>query len=148
MWVAVQSVLVLFGADFSGAHNGAHIGIALVHLAGVALAVWATGRALRRFGTQDLVVQVLTVTLIVLLAAYVVRGNPNVTGSTHEIAAVLPIGAVLAGRLLAGTLARGRLLIPALALVLACLRGDRSAQHRPAASIGSQRAGRGLAAGP
>ena len=123
VWVAVQSVLVLFGADFSGAHNGAHIGIALVHLAGVALAVWATGRALRRFGTQDLVVQVLTVTLIVLLAAYVVRGNPNVTGSTHEIAAVLPIGAVLAGRLLAGTLARGRLLIPALALVLACLAG-------------------------
>jgi hypothetical protein len=78
---------------------------------------------LRRFGTQDLVVQVLTVTLIVLLAAYVVRGNPNVTGSTHEIAAVLPIGAVLAGRLLAGTLARGRLLIPALALVLACYAG-------------------------
>ena len=122
-WVAVQSVLVLFGADFSGAHNGAHIGIALVHLAGVALAVWATGRALRRFGTQDLVVQVLAVTLIVLLAAYVVRGNPNVAGSTHEIAAVLPIGAVLAGRLLAGTLARGRLLIPALALVLACYAG-------------------------
>ena len=123
VWVAVQSVLVLFGADFSGAHNGAHIGIALVHLAGVALAVWATGRALRRFSTQDLVVQVLAVTLIVLLAAYVVRGNPNVTGSTHEIAAVLPIGAVLAGRLLAGTLARGRLLIPALALVLACYAG-------------------------
>jgi len=119
VWVAVQSVLVLFGADFSGAH----IGIALVHLAGVALAVWATGRALRRFSTQDLVVQVLAVTLIVLLAAYVVRGNPNVTGSTHEIAAVLPIGAVLAGRLLAGTLARGRLLIPALALVLACYAG-------------------------
>jgi len=123
VWVAVQSVLVLFGADFSGAHIGAHIGVALVHLAGVALAVWATGRALRRFSTQDLVVQVLAVTLIVLLAAYVVRGNPNVTGSTHEIAAVLPIGAVLAGRLLAGTLARGRLLIPALALVLACYAG-------------------------
>ncbi len=123
VWVAVQTVLVLFGADFSGAHNGAHIGIALVHLAGVALAVWATGRSLRRFGTQDLVVQVLTVTLIVLLAAYVVRGNPNVTGSTHEVAAVLPIGAVLAGRLLAGTLARGRLLIPALAVVLACYAG-------------------------
>ena len=123
VWVAVQSVLVLFGADFSGEHNGAHIGIALVHLAGVALAVWAIGRALRRFGTQDLVVQVLTVTLVVLLAAYVVRGNPDVTGSTHEIAAVLPIGAVLAGRLLAGTLTRDRLLIPALALVLACYAG-------------------------
>jgi hypothetical protein len=135
VWVAAQSVLLLFGADFSGEQNGAQIGIALVHLAGVALAAWAFGRALRRFGTQDLVVQVLTVTLIVLLAAYVVRGNPNVSGSAHEIAAVLPIGAVLAGRLLGGTLARGRLLIPALALVLGCYAGievHNAVQPRPA----------------
>ncbi len=134
VWVAVQSVLVLFGADFSGELNGARIGIAVVHLAGVALATWAAGRALRRFGTQDLVVQVLTVTLILLLLAYVLRGNPNVVGSAHEIAGVLPIGAVLAGRLLAGTLARGRLLIPALALVLGCYAGievHNAVQQRP-----------------
>ena len=133
-WVAVQSVLVLFGADFSGQPNGTRIGIALVHLAGVALAVWAAGRAVRRFGTQDLVVQVLAVTLIVLLAAYVLRGNPNVVGSAHEIAGVLPIGAVLAGRLLAGTLARGRLPILALALVLVCYAGievHNTVQQRP-----------------
>ena len=123
VWVAVQSVLVLFGADFSGQQNGARIGIAVVHLVGVALAAWAAGRALRRFGAQDLVVQVLTVALMVLLVAYVLRGNPNVAGSAHEIAGVLPIGAVLAGRLLAGTLARARLLIPALALVLGCYAG-------------------------
>jgi hypothetical protein len=135
VWVAVQSVLVLFGADFSGEQNGARIGIAVVHLAGVALAAWAAGRALRRFGTQDLVVQVLTVALILLLVAYVLRGNPNVVGSAHEIAGVLPIGAVLAGRLLAGTLARGRLLIPALALVLGCYAGievHNTVQQRPA----------------
>jgi hypothetical protein len=134
VWVAVQSVLVLFGADFSGEH-GARIGIAVVHLAGVALAAWAAGRALRRFGTQDLVVQVLTVALILLLVAYVLRGNPNVVGSAHEIAGVLPIGAVLAGRLLAGTLARGRLLIPALALVLVCYAGievHNTVQQHPA----------------
>jgi len=135
VWVAVQSVLVLFGADFSGQQNGAQIAIAVVHLAGVALAAWAAGRALRRFGTQDLVVQVLTVALILLLVAYVLRGNPNVVGSAHEIAGVLPIGAVLAGRLLAGTLARGRLLIPALALVLGCYAGievHNAVQQRPA----------------
>jgi len=133
-WVAVQSVLVLFGADFSGQPDGTRTGIALVHLAGVALAVWAAGRALRRFGTQDLIIQVLTVTLIVLLAAYVLRGNPNVVGSAHEIAGVLPIGAVLAGRLLAGTLARGRLPILALALVLVCYAGievHNTVQQRP-----------------
>jgi hypothetical protein len=135
VWVAAQSTAVLFGADFSGKQNGAQIGIAVVHLAGVALVVWAAGRALRRFGTQDLVVQVLTVTLLVLLAAYVVRGNPNVTGSTHEIAGVLPVGAVLAGRLLAGTLARGRLLIAALVLALVCYAGievHNIVQPRPA----------------
>ena len=135
VWVAVQSVLVLFGADFSGQQNGAQIGIAVVHLAGVALAAWAAGRALRRFGTQDPVVQVLTVALILLLVAYVLRGNPNVVGSAHEIAGVLPIGAVLAGRLLAGTLARRRVLIPALALVLGCYAGievHNAVQQRPA----------------
>jgi hypothetical protein len=135
VWVEVQSVLVLFGADFSGQQNGARIGIAVVHLAGVALAAWAAGRALRHFGTQDLVVQVLTAALILLLVAYVLRGNPNVTGSAHEIAGVLPIGAVLAGRLLAGTLARGRLLILALALVLGCYAGievHNTVQQRPA----------------
>jgi hypothetical protein len=134
VWVAVQSVLVLFGADLHGRQDGALIGIAVVHLAGVGLATWAAGRAVHRFGTQDLVVQVLTVTLTVLLAAYVVRGNPNVAGSAHEIAGVLPIGAVLAGRLLAGTLARGRLFIPALALVLGCYAGievHNTVQQRP-----------------
>jgi hypothetical protein len=133
-WVAVQSVGLLFGANFSGGQRAAHIGLAVVHLAGVALAAWAVGRALRRFGTEDLVVQVLTVALIVLLAAYVVRGNPNVGGSTHEIAGVLPIGAVLAGRLLGGTLARGRLLIPALAVILGCYAGielHNAVQPRP-----------------
>jgi hypothetical protein len=119
VWIAAESVLILFGADFSGQTLDARAGIALVHLAGVALAAWATARALRRFGTQDLVVQVLAVTAVVLLLAYVLRKNPTVTGSTHEIAGVLPVGAVLAGRLLAGPLVRARL-IPVLALILVC----------------------------
>jgi len=120
VWVAVESVLVLFGADFSGEQLGPHAAIALVHLAGVALAVWAICRALRRFGPQDLVVQLLVVSVVVLLLAYVVRGNPNVVGSAHEIAGVLPFGAVLAGRLLAGSIIRSRLLPAALVLVLLC----------------------------
>jgi hypothetical protein len=135
LWVEVRSVLVLFGANFTSQQNGAQIAIALVHLAGVALAVWAVARALRRFASQDLVVQALTVALIVLLAAFVVRGNPNVNGSAHEIAGVLPIAAVLAGRLLAGTLVRARVLIPALTLVLGCYAGvlvRNTVQPRPA----------------
>ena len=122
IWVAVESVLVLFGADFSGQQLGPQAASALIHLAGVALAVWATCRALRRFGAADLVVQILAVTAVVLLVAYVFRGNPNVAGSNHEIAGVLPVGAVLAGRLLAGTLIRARL-IPVLVLALVCYLG-------------------------
>jgi len=122
VWVAVESVLLLFGADFSGEQLGSRAAIALVHLAGVALAGWGVARALRRFAAEDLVVQVLAVTAVVLLVAYVVRGTPSVGGGAHEIAGVLPIGAVLAGRLLAGQLIRGRHLT-ALAVVLGCYLG-------------------------
>jgi hypothetical protein len=119
VWVTAESVLVLFGADFSHEKLGAGAAIALVHLAGVALAAWGAARALRRFLACDLVVQVLAVTVIVLLVAYVVNGNPNIVNGPHEIAGVLPVGAVLAGRLLAGQLVRDRHLA-ALAVVLAC----------------------------
>jgi hypothetical protein len=127
VWVAVESVLLLFGADFSGQRLGAQAGIAVIHLVGVALAVWGVARALRRFGTEDLIVQVLAVTAVVLVVAFVVRGTPNVGGSAHEIAGVLPIGAVLAGRLLADPLLadplfRGRHLA-VLAAVLVCYLG-------------------------
>jgi hypothetical protein len=135
LWVTVRSVLLLFGADFSGPRTAGHVVIALIHLAGVALVVWATCRALRRFTSGDLMVQVLAVTVIVLLAAYVVRGRPNVAGSTHEIAGLLPAGAVLAGRLLAAPLLRVRVGIPALVVMLICYSGvlvHNAVQQRPA----------------
>jgi hypothetical protein len=139
IWVSVESVLLLYGADFSGKQLGASAVVALVHLVGVALAGWAWVRTMRRFSDQNLVVQVLAVTLAVLLIAYTLRGYNLVAGGAHEIAGVLPIGAVLAGRLLAGRLLAGRLspgqlspghpgsgqfsrdsLLPVLAVVLAC----------------------------
>ena len=122
MWVAVESVLLVFGADFSGQQLGPRAAIALVHLAGVALAGWGVARAVRRFAAEELVVQVLAVAAVVLLVAYMIRGTPSVGGGAHEIAGVLPIGAVLAGRFLAGQLIRGRH-ITALAVVLACYIG-------------------------
>ncbi len=119
VWSAAESVLLLFGGDFSGARLGPHAAVTLLHLAGVTLAAWGTARALRRFGRQDLIVQVLAMTAVVLLAAYVLRGTPDATGGAAQMAGLLPVGAVLAGRLLAGPLIRGRL-VPALALILAC----------------------------
>jgi hypothetical protein len=119
VWVTVQSVLVLFGADFSGQRLNAHAGIALVHLAGVALAGWAVARAIRRFTSCELVVQVLAVTAVVLLVAFILNGHPNNINGPHEIVGLLVVGAVLAGRLLAGQLIRDRHLA-VLGVVLAC----------------------------
>ncbi len=120
LWVTVRSVLLLFGADFSGQKLGTpHAAVSLVHLAGVILAGWAFARAVRRFWSQDLVVQVLAVSAAVLLFAYTTVGTPTVAGGAHEIVGVLPIGAVLAGRVLTGQLIRDGM-IPALAVVLAC----------------------------
>ena len=119
LWVTVQSVLVLFGADFSRQPLNAHAGIALVHLAGVALAGWGVARALRRFTSCELVVQVLAVTAVVLLAAFILNGKPNTTNGPHEIVGLLVVGAILAGRLLGGQLIRDRHLA-VLGVVLAC----------------------------
>lgn len=120
--MTVKSVLVIFGADFSGTDLGGTAFIPLVHLAGVALACWGLARALRRFTAGDLMVQVLAMAALILLAAFTLSGAPDVLSGPHEIVALVPIGAVLAGRLLTGQLIRGRHLA-ALALVLGCYGG-------------------------
>ena len=92
---------------------------AVVHLAGVALALWAFLRAFRRFFSADLIVPILAVGIVANLAFYVLSVVPATWFDTREIAAVLPFGAVLAGRQLAEPLARAWLR-PVLAAVLAC----------------------------
>jgi hypothetical protein len=106
--VTAQSVLAVFGADFSGDQLSAHAAIAVLHLAGVGLAGWATVRALRHFAGAELVVRILAIAVVVLLAAYTTSGSYNALGGPHEIVGILPAAAVLAGRLLAGPLTRGR----------------------------------------
>jgi hypothetical protein len=118
--LAAEGVLGLYGADVTDRPLGFAVAIALVHLAGLALAVWAVGRAIRRFFTcDDLITQVLTVAILANLAAYVFSMLPNTFWDNREIANVLPLGAVLAGRLLAGKLTAARLL-PALTVVACC----------------------------
>lgn len=109
LFVSVQSVLIMYGADFSGQQLGLSAAARLVHLAAVAAAGWATVHALRRFGDSDLVVRLIAVAIVVQLAAFTIGGS-NVAGGAHEIAGVLPAGAVLAARLLADRLLAGRLL--------------------------------------
>jgi hypothetical protein len=142
VWVTVESVLALFGADFSGKQPGPGAFVPLVHLVAVALVAWAVARALRRYPDSEFVVQVLAVAMVVLLLAYTVSGGPNVVGGPHEIAGILPIGAVLAGRLLAGPLIRGRHLA-ALGVVLVCYVGilGHSLVQQPGADANNQLAG-------
>jgi len=118
--LAAEGVLGLYGADVAGRPVGFYSAIALIHLSGLALAVWAVAGAIRGFfACDDLITQVLTVAILVNLAAYVFSVLPNTYWDNREIANVLVFGAVLAGRLLAGTLMKARLL-PALTVVACC----------------------------
>jgi hypothetical protein len=117
--LTMEGILTLYGADFVGLSSGVATAIALVHLAGVALALWAVCRAFRRFfSASDLIVPVMATGIVINLAAYTFSIVPVTWFDTREIPAVLPFGAVLAGRLLAEPLARARL-VPVLAGVLA-----------------------------
>ncbi len=118
--LTADGVLVLYGADFSGLHPGVAAAFAAVHLVGLALAAWALGLAIWRFfRIDDLVVQVLTVAIIINLAAFAFSRLPGSLYSFRQIAAVAPLGAVLAGRLLSSQVVRLRL-VPALSVILAC----------------------------
>jgi hypothetical protein len=116
LWTKIEQVLVLYGADFFGRPMIKTI-MPLMHLVGVGLVVGAVVLAVRRFfrdGTS-LTVQILTASFAFVLVAFVFGDRLG----SWEAVGLLPLGAVLAGRLLAGWLTRARL-IPALAVVLAC----------------------------
>jgi hypothetical protein len=113
-----QGILLLFGAGFMGQQAGVAAAAAMAHLVGVGLAGWAACAAVRRFARCELVVQLMVVAVLVSLAAYALGPNAGQPLSSREFAAVLPFGAALAGRTLAGRLSRARL-VPALGLALA-----------------------------
>jgi len=113
-----QGLLQLFGAGFFGQPGHSPLIFAAVHLIGVALVAWAFVLAIRRFFTAELLVQVLAAGIVVNLAAYLFFVQAQDITKTREIAAVLPYGAVLAGRLIGGRL-RTVWLAPAMSVVLA-----------------------------
>jgi hypothetical protein len=97
-----NGILQLFGADMASQPTVTGIIFAVLHLAGLALAAAGLGLAIRHFFRQDLVIQVLAVAIVVILLSYLLTYEAQDIASTRDIAAVLPFGAVLAGRLLAG----------------------------------------------
>ena len=116
--LTAESVLTLFGADFFGLRFGPAAAIALLILTGVLLVAWACCIAARRLLAEDgRLVPILFVGITINLAAFALSTLAVDLGSAHELAAVLPFGAVLAGRLLPGRPATTALL-PALLAVL------------------------------
>jgi hypothetical protein len=99
-----SGLLQLFGADFFREQSGVEDVFSVIHMAGLALAACGLFLAVRRFFGQQLIVQVLTVAIAVNIAAYIFTVQAENIATTREIAAVLPFGAVLAGRLLADPL--------------------------------------------
>jgi len=119
----VESVLVLFGADFFGLPAGLSALCAFVHLAGVALAGWAVWIGLRglvrgsdRRDSHNLANDIMVVAILANLASYLITMSVR-PSYAREIADVLPFAAALAGRLLPARLA-ARHLFPALGVVL------------------------------
>jgi hypothetical protein len=106
-WDTIQAVLELFGADVFGTHPFGEQVLCAFHFAGVILAIVALGIALWRFFREDgILVPGLAVAIGLELGAFLVSIHSQNLASIREIAAVMPLGAVLAGRLLAGPLLR------------------------------------------
>ena len=101
-WVTFQGVLELFGANVFDARPAIEVVFVWLHLVGAIGVICALGLALARlFHFEDLVIPVFAVAIVLNLASYMFSLHAADIMDTREIAAVLPLGAVLAGRVLA-----------------------------------------------
>ena len=126
-WVTFQAFLELFGANVFGTSNfGVNHPIEVVfvwlHLAGVVMVICALGVAIRRFFRAELIVPTFAVAILLNLAAYMISTHAQNLLGAREIAPVLILGAVLAGRtlgdrVLAWTRAAKAWFVPVLAVV-------------------------------
>jgi len=118
VWLTLEGILLLFGANFFGSIFTFATGLVLLHVVGLALATWGFCRAVRSFSkTDDTVARLLVVGTAVIIAAYLFGVQAANIATTREMAAVLPFGAVLAGRLVTDRL-RETKLVSAAAIVL------------------------------
>jgi hypothetical protein len=124
----IQAALLLFGANYWGERTAFDAAMGYLHLAGVAvalcglaLAVWGlffrlggsfspdpSGAPSGRAARADRVSQVLAVGACVMLAASAFAAPSVPVHSAHEIAIVLPLTAVLGGRLVGPWLSGAR----------------------------------------
>jgi hypothetical protein len=115
-WLTGWGVLELYGANFIGVTGWAGFTFAVLHLAGLALAIAALAVTIARFlrprrrEIPPLVDSVLAAAIVANLVSYLLSIEPGTVPGTgyeaREIAAVLPLGAVLAGRVFGPAVAR------------------------------------------
>jgi hypothetical protein len=105
-WVTLQAFLELFGANVFGpssygARPALEVVFAALHLAGAIAVAWALGAAVGRiFRFGELIVPCFAVAILLNLGTYLISAHAQDLLSAREIAEVLPLGAVLAGRVL------------------------------------------------
>jgi hypothetical protein len=94
---AIWKVLEIFGANPAGL-RGVWLALAFLHLASVAVVLWVLARVAWRFFRVSLVDQVLAVAIVLNVALYLLTNASN--EAAHEVAIIVPFGAVLAARVL------------------------------------------------
>jgi len=112
-----EGIVILFGGSFFGGHSQPTPGffgdfavpnpaVGALHLVGLALAAWALCIAVRHcYRTTEFVVAGLAVAVLLIITAYLFSRLSCAFISVREIVGVLPMTAVLAGRLLPDRLA-------------------------------------------
>ncbi len=151
-WVTAEGLLALFGAKPQG--PPVELAFAVVHLAGVALVIWAVLRVARHFfSCPDMISQILLAAMVLNVVVYVPSTLADATDlNAREFAVVLPFGAVLAGRTLAANLrarepGRRNWLAPALVAVAAAYAASLGyAAAQPSAPAANTQLGKFLAA--
>ena len=129
-WVTVQAFLELFGANvfntsFFGTSAGLETVFVALHLAGAIVAACALGVGIARiFRFGELIVPVFAVGVVLNLGAYMISTHAQDLLGAREMAGVLPLGAVLAGRVLGDRIpvwirAARAWLVPVLAVLVA-----------------------------
>ena len=94
---AAWKVLEIFGANYAGL-SGVWLVLAFLHMATILLVLGALARVAWRFFAVSLVDQVLAVAIVLNVALYLLTNASD--EAAHEVAVILPFGAVLAARVL------------------------------------------------
>ena len=119
--LTAEGLLVLFGAGLPVPHSGAGLALTALHLALAAAAAVAFLVAVSRLGRgAEPATGALALAIVFNIAAYVPTDYVQNLLSAREISAVLPFGAVLAGRVLGGPAVRARLAPVLAAAAVAC----------------------------